>query len=62
VTFKGLFWAEAEPPDNGIRIVSTEDEAQSVNTDSKTIINVLRHVEAGVTKNKDIYVGLRLQY
>jgi len=52
----------AETPDNGIRMVSTEDEAQTVNTDGKTILNVLSHIEAGVTPNKDIYVGFRFQY
>ena len=59
--FKPIF-AGAETPDNGIRMVSTEDEAHSVNTDDKTVLNVLKHVEAGVTTNRDIYIGLRFQY
>jgi hypothetical protein len=53
---------EAPAPDNGIRMVSAEDETNSVNTEGKTILNVLNHVEGGVTPNKDIYVGLRFQY
>jgi len=53
---------ETEAPDNGIRMVSTENEAPSVSTDGKSVLNVLKHIEAGVTSNKDIYVGLRFQY
>jgi len=60
--FKGELRVEAETPDNGIRMVSTEDEVPSVNSGDKTILNVLQHVEAGVTPNKDIYVGFRFQY
>jgi len=55
-------WAEADTPDNGIRLVSEEGEAHRVTADGKTVLNVLKHVEAGVTPNKDIYVGLRFQY
>jgi hypothetical protein len=54
--------SEAENIDDGIRLVSSEDEVPSVNKDGKTILNVLKHVEAGVTPNKDVYVGLRFQY
>ena len=53
---------EAEAPDDGIRMVSTEDEASGVTTDGRTVLNFLKHLEAGVTPNKDIYVGLRFQY
>jgi hypothetical protein len=55
-------WVEADTPDNGIRLVSEKDEGNSVTTDGKTVLNVLKHVEAGVTPNKDIFVGLRFQY
>jgi hypothetical protein len=55
-------WAEADTPDNGIRMVSSENEISTEKTDNKTILNVFQHVEAGVTPNKDIYVGLRFQY
>jgi len=60
--FKSIFSVEAETPDNGIRMVSTEDEVPSVSTDGKTVLDVLKHVEAGVTPNNDIYVGFRFQY
>ena len=56
------FFAEAETPDNGIRMVSTGDETLGVTKDGKSILNVLKHLEAGVTPNKDIYVGFRFQY
>jgi len=61
-TLLGIGWVNAESPDDGISLVSTEDETPSVNIDGKTILNVLKHIEAGVTPNKDIYVGLRFQY
>jgi hypothetical protein len=54
--------SEAEPPDNGIRTVSSENETSTAKTNDKTILNVLQHIEAGVTPNKDIYVGFRFQY
>ena len=57
----GIF-SEAETPDNGIELVSTEDKAPNITTDGKTVLNILKHIEAGVTPNKDIYVGLRFQY
>jgi hypothetical protein len=56
------YYAEVKTPDDDIRLVSSENEAPRVTTDNKTILNVLKHVEAGVTPNKDIYVGLRFQY
>ena len=58
----GLVNAEAETSDDCIRLVSAENEAPSITTNGKTILNVLKHVEAGITPNKDIYVGLRFQY
>ncbi|MDR2716726.1 MAG: hypothetical protein LBB89_01485 [Treponema sp.] len=54
--------AEAPAPDDGISMVSTEDETPNAKTDDKTILNVLQHVEAGATPNKDLYVGLCFQY
>ena len=60
-TVASLF-SEADTPDNGIILASEEDEVPRVTTDGKTVLNVLKHVEAGVTPNKDIYVGLRFQY
>jgi len=59
---KALSQANDETSDDGIKLVSAEDEAPSVTTDGKTILDVLKHIEAGVTPNKDIYVGLRFQY
>ena len=53
---------EAPAPDDGIRMVSSDNETSTTKTSNKTILNVLQHVEAGVTPNKDIYVGLRFQY
>jgi hypothetical protein len=54
--------SEAEAPDDGIKMVSTENETPGVKTDGKAILNVLQHVEASVTPNKDIYVGFRFRY
>jgi flagellar basal body-associated protein FliL len=59
------FFSEAETPVNGIRMVSAENEEfekAEIKTDSKPILNVLQHVEVGVSQDKDIYVGLRFQY
>jgi intracellular sulfur oxidation DsrE/DsrF family protein len=58
----GIFRAEAEAPDDGVRMVSSENEISTEKIENKTILNVFQHVEAGVTPNKNIYVGLRFQY
>jgi cytochrome c biogenesis protein CcdA len=49
---------EADNPDDEIKMVSAENE---IKTDSKSILNVLQHVEVGVSPEKDVYVGLRFQ-
>jgi len=49
---------EADVPDDGIKMVSAENENK---TDRKSILNVLQHVEVGVSPEKDVYVGLRFQ-
>jgi len=52
---------EADSPDDGIKMASMESE-ESTNTPGNNLLNVLKHVEAGVTQNNDVYVGLRFQY
>ena len=52
---------EADSPDDGIRMVSMESE-ESTNTPGNNLLNVLKHVEAGITQNNDVYLGLRFQY
>ena len=54
--------SEADAPDDGIGMVSTEDETHNTKTGGNTILNFLQHVEAGFTTNNDIYVGLRFQF
>jgi hypothetical protein len=54
--------AEAETPDDGIRLVSAEEKTPIVNTDGKNILTIIKRVEAGVTPNKDIYIGFRFRY
>jgi len=54
----GVRLVEADVPDDGIKMVSAENE---IKTDSKSIMNVLQHVEVGVSPEKDVYVGFRFQ-
>jgi hypothetical protein len=70
VAFIGLLgliyggFAEADNPDNEIKMVSTENEmleGNEIKTDNKFLLNVLQHVEVGVSPDKDVYVGLRFQ-
>jgi hypothetical protein len=56
--------AEADNPDNEIKLVSADNETlegNEIKTDSKSLLNVLQHVEVGVSPEKDVYVGLRFQ-
>jgi hypothetical protein len=56
--------AEADNPDNEIKMVSADNEmleGNEIKTDNKSIMNVLQHVEVGVSPEKDVYVGLRFQ-
>jgi len=53
--------AQADSPDDGIKMTSMESE-ELTNTSGNNLLNVLQHVEAGVTQNNDVYLGLRFQY
>jgi hypothetical protein len=60
----GVRLVEADVPDDEIKMVSAESEKLDMNeikTDSKSILNVLQHIEVGVSPEKDVYVGLRFQ-
>jgi len=87
--FISPFFSEADHPDDGIKMVSTDDSTEyggiekvkfegiendkykgikmiktmeKLKTDDKSILNVLQHVETGISPNNDVYVGLRFQY
>jgi hypothetical protein len=54
--------AEANPPDDGIRLASM----QTVNPESKTgfgaVLNILQHIEVGQTKDNKLYTGFRFKF
>jgi len=53
---------KTDSPDDEKKMTSMESE-ELINTSSfNNLKNVLQHVEAGVTQNNDVYVGLRFQY
>jgi len=62
LTFLLIDLAEAEAPDDGIRLVSM----QTVNPESKTgfgaVLNILQHIEVGQTKDNKLYTGLRFKF
>ena len=61
LTFLLIDLAEAEAPDDGIRLASM----QTVNPESKTggaVLNILQHIEVGQTKDNKFYTGLRFRF
>jgi len=59
--FGPFLLAEADSPDDGIKMASMESE-ESTNTSGNNLLNVLQHVEVGTTQNNDLYLGLRFRY
>jgi len=57
-------WAvsEADAPDDGIRMVSSENEEAEAETSKGSIKDILQHIEVDVNQNNDVYVGLRFSY
>jgi len=62
VTYILIDMAEAEAPDDGIRLASM----QTVNPESKTgfgaVLNILQHIEVGQTKDNKLYTGFRFKF
>jgi len=54
--------AEADTPDDGIRLTSMESEPSIPNTEFTSFLNLLRHVEIGQTQDNKIYAGLHFQF
>jgi hypothetical protein len=54
--------ADAEAPDDGIRMVSSEDEESPSPAKDTSIIDVLQHVQVGPTPDGGVYVGVRFQF
>ena len=54
--------AQADSPDNGIRMVSMDNEELPSNSSFNKFLNILQHIEFGTTQNNDIYLGLRFRY
>jgi len=57
-----VFLAEAEAPDDGIKMASMQSDVSIPNTGFRSFLNFLQHVEIGQTQNNQFYVGLRLQF
>jgi hypothetical protein len=54
--------AEAESPDDGIRLVSMQTADSESKTASGTVLNLMQHVEVGQTKDNKFYAGLRFRF
>jgi hypothetical protein len=54
--------ADADAPDDGIRMVSSEDEESPSPAKDTSIMDVLQHVQAGPTPDGGVFVGARFQF
>jgi hypothetical protein len=54
--------AEAESPDDGIRLASMQTANSVSKTDSGTVLNILQHIEVGQTQDNKIYAGLHFRF
>jgi hypothetical protein len=54
--------AEADAPDDGLRMVSLARSQTVSKTGLGPALNVLQHVDLGVTPENKAYVGLRFQF
>jgi flagellar basal body-associated protein FliL len=54
--------AEADTPDDGIRLASMQTGETVPKTNFGPVLNFLQHIEIGQTQNNRVYVGFRLQY
>jgi len=55
-------FAEADAPDDGVRMVSSENEEAAAETGRGSIKDILQHIQFDVNQNNDVYVGLRFSY
>jgi len=53
--------AEADAPDDGIRLVSMQTSSKP-DTSFGSFIKLLQHIEFGQKRNGDIYAGIRFQF
>ena len=54
--------AEADAPDDGIRMVSLQTENSVPENGFGSLINFLNHVEVSFSQNDRIYAGLRFRF
>jgi len=54
--------AEADAPDDGIRLASMHDENYMQKTGIGSFLNVLQHIEVNFTQGNNVYVGLRFSF
>jgi hypothetical protein len=59
---KGIGLAEAEEPDDGIRMVSSENEDAVDETSKESITDILQHIQVDVNQNNDVFVGFHFSY
>ena len=68
VVLIGLFlfstgaFAEADAPDDGIRMVSSENEDTVDETKKGSINDILQHIQVDVNQNNDVFVGFHFSY
>jgi len=54
--------AEAEAPDDGIRLASMQNEEFEPKTGFGTFLNLLQYVEVGQAETEKFYVGLHFRF
>jgi hypothetical protein len=54
--------AESDAPDGGLRLASLSRSQTVSETSHGPILNVLRHIDLGVTSENKAHVGLRFQF
>jgi len=60
--FYVAFIAEADAPDDGIRLASSQAEEAVSKATLNPLVNILSHVEVGKSQNDKVYAGLRFRF
>jgi len=54
--------AEADAPDDGVRLASSQAEEAVSKATLNPLVNILSHVEVGKSQNDKVYAGLRFRF
>jgi hypothetical protein len=56
-----ILTSEADAPDDGIRLASSQTGERVPKTNFGSVMNFLQHIEIGQTQNNKVYLGFRFQ-